>query len=75
VDENYLRVMLKQDRIIGTQAIGGFADHIGLFMGASWRGDDINELKREWNRVCQIDSPHPWTHRKLGESIGLKLPE
>jgi len=74
VDENYLRVMLKQDRIIGTQAIGGFAHHIGLFMGASWRGDDINELKRDWNRVCQIDSPYSWIHRRLGELIGLKIP-
>lgn len=74
-DESHLRIMLKQDRIIGTQAIGDFAHHIGLFMGAAWRGDNINELKRDWHRVCQIDSPYPWNHRRLGELMGFKLPE
>ena len=75
IDKSYLRVVLKQDKIIGAQAIGEFADHIGLLMGSSWQGDDINQLKCDWKNVCRISSPYPWTYRRMGALIGLNLLE
>ena len=37
--EDYLRVVVKEGLVVGGQAIGRFADFIGLFIGAMWRKD------------------------------------
>ena len=69
--DDCLRIILKGGKVVGGQAIGGFADSIGLFMGAMWRRDDLNELRQTWERISRLDSPSPWVYRKLGRLIGL----
>jgi NADH oxidase (H2O2-forming) len=68
---DYLRILLHNGKIIGGQAIGRCADNIGIFMGAMWRGDDINELRKEWKKVVHIESVYPWIYRRMGLLIGL----
>ncbi len=69
--KGYLRLLLKDGKIIGGQAIGEVANYAGLIMGFMWRGDDINEFKENWPKIAELDSPYPWQHRKLGQLIGL----
>jgi len=73
--DDYLRIILKGGIVVGGQAIGEYADSIGLFMGAMWRRDDFNGLREKWQQVCRIDSPSPWVYRKLGRLIGLPTSE
>ena len=40
----YLRLLLKDGKVIGGQAIGKVADSTGLLMGCMWNGQDILEL-------------------------------
>jgi NADH oxidase (H2O2-forming) len=70
--EDYLRIIVKEGRVVGGQAIGKFADHIGLFIGAMWRRDSIPALRENWPCISRKGSRYPWTCRKLGELIGLK---
>ena len=59
--------------MVGGQAIGKFADFIGLFMGAMWHKDAIPSIRQNWPLIARSGSiPPPWTTRKLGELIGLK---
>jgi NADH oxidase (H2O2-forming) len=69
--KNYLRIILLDGKVVGGQAIGSFADSIGLFMGAMWRKDDINALRENWGKIIQAGSRYPWIYRKLGYLIGL----
>jgi NADH oxidase (H2O2-forming) len=69
--KDYLRIILLDGKVVGGQAIGSYADSIGLFMSAMWRKDDLNTLRKNWPRVIQTGSPFPWTHRKMGYLIGL----
>ncbi len=68
---NFLMVVVKSGKIAGAQAIGRFADHLGLFMGAMWRKDDINLIRKKWPKIMQKGSSYPWTYRKIGFLIGL----
>ncbi len=56
----------------GGQAIGKFADWIGLFMSAMWRKESLPFIRENWPVITRPGSNHPWTTRKLGELIGLK---
>ena len=58
--------------MVGGQAIGKFADVIGLFMGAMGRKDAIPGIRQNWPLIARSGSITPWTTRKLGELIGLK---
>jgi NADH oxidase (H2O2-forming) len=69
---DYLRVILKDGLVAGAQAIGRYADWIGLFMSAMWRKESLPRLREDWPAVIRPGSPHPWTTRKLGELIGLR---
>lgn len=69
--KNYLRIILLDGKVVGGQAIGRFADSIGLFMGAMWRKDDINKLRENWDKVLLPKSPYPWIYRKMGVLMGL----
>ncbi len=51
---NYLRLILKEDIIVGGQAIGGFAHHLGAFIAAMRRGDRFSRLQKR--RI--IDGPN-----------------
>jgi len=67
----YLRLLLKDGKIIGGQAIGKVADHAGLLMGCMWRGQDIHEFIENWPKIAALGSPYPWQDRKLGQLLGL----
>ena len=67
----YLRILVRSGKIIGAQAIGRFADFMGVLMGAMWREDDIDMLKRDWANIGRIDSRYPWQYRRLGHLLGL----
>ncbi len=69
--DGYLRVLLKSGEIVGVQAIGKYTDHIGLFLGAMKRHDNVNTLRKEWKKIVRIGSPHSWIYRKMGLLIGL----
>jgi NADH oxidase (H2O2-forming) len=68
---SYLRLILLDGKVVGGQAIGDFADSIGIFMGAMWRKDDFNVLRENWIKIIQAGSVYPWTYRKMGYLIGL----
>jgi len=70
--DDYLRVIVKEGLVVGGQAIGKFADFIGLFMGAMWRKDAIPAIRSNWPLITRPGAPYPWTYRKIGELIGLK---
>lgn len=67
----YLRLLLKDGKIIGGQAIGNVADYTGLLMGCMWRGDDLHEFRENWPAIAALGSPYPWQARKLGQLLGL----
>ncbi len=69
---DYLRVILKDGLVAGAQAIGRYADWIGLFMSAMWRKQSLPAIRENWTAILRPGSPHPWTTRKLGELIGLR---
>jgi NADH oxidase (H2O2-forming) len=71
--KDYLRIILLDGRVVGGQAIGRYADAIGLFMGAMWRKDDFNDLRKNWARIARPGSSYPWIYRKIGQLIGLSL--
>lgn len=71
-NNNYLRVILKSGKVIGAQAIGKYADNMGLLLSAMWQQNDINELRNNWQKILQFNSPYPWTYRKLGYLLGLE---
>jgi NADH oxidase (H2O2-forming) len=68
---DYLRIILKEGRVVGGQAIGRFSNAIGLFISAMWRKDDIRSIRERWSLIGRGASPS-WTQRRLGELIGLK---
>lgn len=43
---DYLRLILKDDIIVGGQAIGGFARHLGSLMASMRRGDRFSRLQK-----------------------------
>ncbi len=51
--KDYLRVILLDGKVIGGQAIGKYADSIGVLIGAMWRKDDINLLRQKWKNIAQ----------------------
>ena len=70
-NKGYLRVLLKDGKVIGGQAIGEVANNVGVIMGFMWRGDDIHVFKEDWPKIAELDSPYPWQYRKLGQLLGL----
>jgi NADH oxidase (H2O2-forming) len=70
--EDFLRVIVKEGLVVGGQAIGRFADFIGLFIGAMWRKDSIPGIRANWPLIAHAGSAYPWTYRKIGELMGLK---
>jgi len=69
--KDYLRLILKEGKLAGAQAIGKFADHAGVLLGAMWRQDDLSKLRSNWGEVLQINYATPWPHRIIGRLMGL----
>ena len=45
--------------MVGGQAIGRFADFIGLFIGAMWRKDRIPGIRANWPLIARAGSASP----------------
>ncbi len=69
--EDYLRIILKDGKIIGGQAIGKYADSIGLLISAMRRKDDINQLRSNWKTIAQSDLAYLLPQLRLGYIFGL----
>lgn len=68
--QNYLRVILLDGKVVGGQAIGTFADDIGLFIGAMRRKDDIARLCCRAGLLESKGAVHAWPALRLAELLG-----
>ncbi len=69
--KNYLRVILMDGRIIGGQAIGNYADAMGLLIGAMRRRDNIHQLRQRWETIIRSDMNPLLPQLRLGHLFGL----
>lgn len=67
--KDYLRVVLLDGKVLGGQAIGKYADAIGLLIGAMWRKDDIDRLRSKWRQIPQTGAAHSWPLIQLGQLV------
>ncbi|MDI6726023.1 MAG: FAD-dependent oxidoreductase [Smithellaceae bacterium] len=63
---DYLRIILKDDIIVGGQAIGRFADLTGILMAAMWRREKIGPLLDGSAGKPPPLSSYPWLRRGGG---------
>jgi NADH oxidase (H2O2-forming) len=64
--DDYLRVVLLDGKVVGGQAIGKYADSIGFFIGAMWRKDDMNRLRRKVDQMAPAGAAHAWHQIHMG---------
>jgi NADH oxidase (H2O2-forming) len=69
--KNYLRVMLLNNQIVGGQAIGTFADGLGLLIGAMWRKDDFFKIAAKMRKMPKGGAVHAWPMVRLGNLLGM----
>lgn len=72
--DDYLRVVLLDGKVLGGQAIGKYADAIGLLIGAMWRKDDMERLRDKWNKIPPSGAAYSWPLIRLGQLIGPATP-
>ncbi len=75
-DKDYLQVIVKDDVIIGGQAIGSFADLTGPIMAAMWRREKIISRPEYSAEKLKARSSFPWMQEKirpLFEDFGAKI--
>lgn len=63
--QDYLQVILKDEVIVGGQAIGGFADLIGPIMAAMWRREKISPLPEDSAEKLPARSGFLWLREKI----------
>jgi NADH oxidase (H2O2-forming) len=66
---DYLRIILLDGKVIGGQAIGSYADEIGLFIGAMWRKDDVNRVRSKLIQMTPSGVAHSWPMVRLGHLL------
>jgi len=66
---DYLRIIVKDGIVAGGQAMGAYANEIGLWMDAMWRKDNIRELRNLPYRYYGRSVGRPWTQRRLAQII------
>ncbi len=71
-DGDYYRLILKEGVLVGAQAIGRYADKMGVLLGAMRRRVNMAELRSEIERVTQINSPYPWNYRVLARYLSVE---
>ncbi len=71
IGDDYYRLIIKDGRLAGAQAIGRFADKMGILLGAIWRQDDLSKIRSNWQAVSSIISPYPWYYRVIGRYMQL----
>jgi NADH oxidase (H2O2-forming) len=69
---DYLRLILKDDIIVGGQAIGGFARHLGSFMAAMRRGDKFSRLQKRRLFDSAGHSTIWWPDLMMRELVGYQ---
>lgn len=67
--DDYYRLILKNGVLAGAQAIGRFADQMGIFLGALRRKVNIKELSSKIEQVTRLNSTYPWTYRVIARYI------
>lgn len=70
-ENDYLRVILMDGKIIGGQAIGKYADTIGLLIGAMRRKEDIHQLRQKWKSIVRTNQAYLLPQLRLGHVLGL----
>lgn len=68
---NYLRVVLLDNQIVGGQAIGTFANDLGLLIGAMWRKDDFLDIAAKMRTLPKGGAAHAWPMVRLGRVLGM----
>jgi len=68
---NYLRVMLLDNKIVGGQAIGAYANELGLLIGAMWRKDDFLDIAAKMRTLPKGGAVHAWPMVRLGTLLGM----
>jgi len=71
--KDYLRVLLLDGKVIGGQAIGQYANSMGLLMGAMNRKEDINQLRRKWKQTARAGSLYKLPQIRLGQILGYEI--
>ena len=71
--KDYLRVILLNGRVIGGQAIGKYADIIGLLISAMWKKEDINLMKDNWKTLSRTRNPGKFPLIRLGHIFGFGM--
>lgn len=69
--KNYLRVVLLNHQIVGGQAIGSFANDLGLLIGAMWRKDDFLKIAAKMRTLTKGGAVHAWPMVRLGRLLGM----
>ena len=64
--DDYLRVVLLDGKVVGGQAIGKYADSIGFFIGAMWRKDDMNRMRKKIAQLPTAGAVHAWHQIHMG---------
>jgi len=68
---NYLRVVMLDNQIVGGQAIGTFANDLGLLIGAMWRKDDFLDIAAKMRTLPRGGAAHAWPMVRLGRVLGM----
>ncbi len=68
---NYLRVVMLDNKVVGGQAIGTFADELGLLIGAMWRKDDFLDIAAKMRTLPKGGAVHAWPMVRLGTLLGM----
>lgn len=63
--EGYVKILFKNNAVIGAQAIGKYALKLGVLMNAMWNRVDIFDLKRNQDSVFSIHASFLWFYREL----------
>lgn len=66
---NYLRLIVKEDLVVGGQAIGGIARHLGFFITAMRRKDKFSTIRRSRFVATPASSYILWPSLFMGEIV------
>jgi len=67
-DGDYLRLIFREGFLLGAQAIGSFADMMGLLMAMMWRRYNFGRVREDLENLRSRDLPYPWTY---GQLVGI----
>lgn len=70
-DGSYYRLILKDGILVGAQAIGRYADKMGIFLGAMRRRVNMAGLRSEMEKVTRLNSPYPWNYRVIARYLSV----